>query len=242
MANLINWRGILSVFIAFLIIISSNVANASSFNFGDSQEESLKPLTENRIKQILNRDEVGTLFDLRVVSSYDCSKQQEIKKEKDEMKNEFNKSKNAVDAERDKQDIQDSQEEKEEKWDFCPQEMDLYARLVHAEARGEPFKGQVAVAASILNRLECEVYPDELESMIYEVIAGYHQFCPVKNGRINQPANDKAFKAIEEALRGEEPSRGAISFYNPQKSSNQWVRQQKVTAVIGNHVFFKLAK
>jgi N-acetylmuramoyl-L-alanine amidase len=122
---------------------------------------------------------------------------------------------------------------------YSAADLDLFARLVHAEASGESFTGQVAVAASVLNRVKSPLYPNTLRGVIYQVVNGFHQYSPVKDGRINLPANDSARRAVQEALGGADPSRGATGFYNPRKTSNQWVRNQPVTTVIGNHVFFR---
>ena len=126
--------------------------------------------------------------------------------------------------------------------DFTSEEMDLFAGLVHAEAKGEPYRGKVAVAAAILNRIDSSVYPDDLKSVVFQVDSGYYQFCPVRDGSIWQTPDETAYRAVEEAIEGKDPSKGAISFYNPATSSNRWVRQQTVTTTIGNHVFFKLAR
>ena len=122
---------------------------------------------------------------------------------------------------------------------FSASELDLLARLVHAEAGGEPYQGQVAVAATVLNRLDSPQYPNTLSGVIYQVVNGYYQYSPVLDGRINLPANNTAHRAVAEALNGVDPSYGATGFYNPAKTTNQWVRQQPVTVTIGNHVFFR---
>lgn len=116
---------------------------------------------------------------------------------------------------------------------------DLFARLVHSEAAGEPYTGQVAVAASVLNRVKDSRYPGTVRRVILQVVNGYYQYSPVLDGRIYIPANQTAFNAVGDALNGSDPSLGATGFYNPRKTSNQWVRQQPVTTVIGNHVFFR---
>ena len=116
---------------------------------------------------------------------------------------------------------------------------DLFARLVHSEAAGEPYEGQVAVAASVLNRVKDSRYPGTVRAVILQVVNGYYQYSPVLDGRINIPANETAFRAVDDALSGRDPSLGATGFYNPRKTSNVWVRQQPVTTVIGNHVFFR---
>ncbi len=122
---------------------------------------------------------------------------------------------------------------------FSQAEIDLFARLVHSEAGSEPYIGQVAVAASVLNRLANLRYPNTLSGVIYQIIDGCYQYSPVLDGRINIPANKSAYQAVYDALGGWDPSLNALGFYNPAKTSNQWVRQQQVTTVIGNHIFFR---
>ncbi len=118
-------------------------------------------------------------------------------------------------------------------------DLDLFARLVHAESAGEPYTGQVAVAATVLNRVRDSRYPDTVRGVIMQVWGGYFQYSPVEDGRINLPAGATACRAVEEALNGADPSQGATGFYNPAKTTNQWVRMQPVTVSIGSHVFFR---
>lgn len=125
------------------------------------------------------------------------------------------------------------------RWNFNYSEIDLFARLVHSESAGEPYRGMVAVAASVLNRLKSLQYPNTLSGVIYQVVGGYYQYSPVLDGRINLPACQQSYQAVHEALKGSDPSGGALGFYNPRKTSNQWVRQQPVTTTIGNHIFFR---
>jgi N-acetylmuramoyl-L-alanine amidase len=122
---------------------------------------------------------------------------------------------------------------------YSPGEIDLFARLVHSEAGSEPYTGQVAVAASVLNRLDSPRYPYTLSGVICQIVDGCYQYSPVLDGRINLPANQAAYQAVYDALSGWDPSQNALGFYNPAKTSNQWVRQQQVTTVIGNHIFFR---
>ncbi|MDW7650452.1 MAG: cell wall hydrolase [Bacillota bacterium] len=124
-------------------------------------------------------------------------------------------------------------------FNFTAAELDLFARIVHAEAEGESFTGQVAVAATILNRIRSERYPDTMSGVVYQVVSGKYQYSPVLDGRINRPAGESAKRAIQEALAGNDPTGGATGFYNPSKTSNQWVRQQPVVTSIGSHVFFR---
>lgn len=118
-------------------------------------------------------------------------------------------------------------------------DIDLFARLVHSESAGEPYQGQVAVAASVLNRVQDNRYPNTVCDVILQVSGGIYQYSPVQDGRINLPAGASAYRAVQEAINGADPSRGATGFYNPAKTTNQWVRMQPVTTVIGNHVFFR---
>lgn len=119
------------------------------------------------------------------------------------------------------------------------EELDLLVRLVHAEAAGESYIGKVAVAASVLNRVDSPDYPNTITDVIYQVVgdSGY-QYTPVANGRINQPGDAEAAMAVEAALAGWDPTGGATGFYNPRFTNDTWVRSRKVVAVIGNHVFF----
>lgn len=123
---------------------------------------------------------------------------------------------------------------------FGAADLDLMARLVWAESGGEPYSGMVAVAATIFHRVDSPDYPNTIRGVIYQVWDGrYYQYEPVLNGTINLPAGDLAKNAVRDALAGYDPSRGALGFYNPAKTTNQWVRSRPVTAIIGSHVFFR---
>jgi N-acetylmuramoyl-L-alanine amidase len=122
---------------------------------------------------------------------------------------------------------------------LSPEKLDLLARLVQAEAEGEPFIGQVAVAAVVLNRVKDPHYPDKVKDVIMQVWNGYYQFSPVQNGRINRPAGPNAFRAVRTALRGVDPTKGATGFYNPLKTGDRWVLSRSVNVEIGNHIFFR---
>ncbi|MGE5578082.1 MAG: cell wall hydrolase [Syntrophothermus sp.] len=128
---------------------------------------------------------------------------------------------------------------------YSAQDRELLARLIHSEAGGEPFLGQVAVGAVVLNRVKSPDYPDSISGVIYQSTynpntgVSYPQFQVVSDGRIYEPANATAYQAADRALAGQDPSGGAIGFYNPQKTRQWWVVSQPVTVQIGNHVFFK---
>ena len=109
----------------------------------------------------------------------------------------------------------------------------LLARIISAEARGEPYSGQVAVGAVILNRIEHPSFPDTLSGVIYQEGA----FTAIVDGQFNEPIADSAYRAARDALNGQDPSGGAIYYYNPDKTSNQWIRTRPVIKQIGAHLF-----
>jgi len=113
------------------------------------------------------------------------------------------------------------------------EEMDLLARAVYSEARGEPFQGQVAVAAVILNRVRHPEFPSSINGVIFEPWA----FTAVNDGQFWLTPNQTAYAAVQEALAGNDPSNGAIFYYNPTTATNQWIRTRPVVTSIGNHVF-----
>ena len=129
-------------------------------------------------------------------------------------------------------------ENQESKDQYSPEDIDLLARLVNAEAKGEPYKGKIAVAATILNRVKDPRYPDTIPGVIYQYNHGF-QYCPVRNGEIRRPANEDAYRAVEAALEGEDPTGGALSFFNPAKSFNRWIRSRPYLIKIGNHIFVR---
>ncbi|MDO9534365.1 MAG: cell wall hydrolase [Bacillota bacterium] len=132
----------------------------------------------------------------------------------------------------------DLEEEENLRGEFDEKDIDLLARLVYAEAKGEPYKGKVAVAASVMNRIDSPLYPNSVSDVVYQKNFGF-QYCPVRNGQINQKADEASFQAVEEALKGNDPTNGALSFYNPSNSSNRWIRSRPYCISIGRHIFVK---
>lgn len=115
-------------------------------------------------------------------------------------------------------------------------QVDLLARLIHAEAQGEPYTGQVAVGAVVLNRVRSSLFPNSLEGVIYQ--SG--EFEPVMNGEINRPPSQSATNAAIDAIRGWDPTGGALFFFNPAKvwwNTFLWAKQ--ATATIGAHLFLR---
>lgn len=122
-----------------------------------------------------------------------------------------------------------------ESWrqDFSDSDLDLLARVVRAEAEGEPYDGQVAVAAVILNRVNHPEFPNTIAGVVYEPLA----FSVVANGQVNKPASKSAIQAAHCALNGLDPSGGALYFYNPAKTKSAWIRSRTVLKAIGDHIF-----
>lgn len=109
----------------------------------------------------------------------------------------------------------------------------LLARIISAEARGEPYTGQVAVGAVILNRIKHPSFPDTLSGVIYQGGA----FTAIVDGQFNQPISDSAFNAARDALNGWDPTGGAIYYYNPAKTSNAFMHSRPIIVTIGAHRF-----
>ncbi len=112
-------------------------------------------------------------------------------------------------------------------------DLNLLARAVYAEARGEPYTGQVAVAAVILNRVRSSSFPNTISGVIYQPWA----FTCVNDGQINLAPNATALKAAKDALNGWDPTYGCLFYYNPKTATNSWIRQKEVRLTIGRHVF-----
>src|SRR5574344_138209 len=111
----------------------------------------------------------------------------------------------------------------------------LLARLINAEARGEPYEGQVAVGGVILNRVRSPEFPNTIASVIYQK----GQFSSVTDGQINAPLEDEAtvLKAAQDAMNGVDPTNGALYFYNPSKTKSKWLFSLPIVATIGEHKF-----
>ena len=114
-------------------------------------------------------------------------------------------------------------------------DLNLLSRVVYGEARGEPYAGQVAVAAVCLNRVKSSSFPNTLAGVVYQSGA----FDAVADGQINLTPNDTARKAAQDALNGWDPSYGAIYYFNPATATNKWIWSRPMTVTIGNHRFCK---
>ena len=112
-------------------------------------------------------------------------------------------------------------------------QVDLLARLISAEARGEPYSGQVAVGAVVLNRIKHPSFPNTLPGVIYQSGA----FTCITDGQFNQPVAESAYRAARDALNGVDPSGGAIYYFNPSTATSSWIWSRPLITVIGKHRF-----
>ena len=111
----------------------------------------------------------------------------------------------------------------------------LLSKLIYGEARGEPYTGQVAVGAVIMNRVKSSSFPNTIAGVIYQKGA----FDAVSDGQINYTPDSTARKAAQDALNGWDPSYGAIYYFNPATATNKWIWSRPLTIVIGKHRFCK---
>jgi len=111
--------------------------------------------------------------------------------------------------------------------------IDLLARVISAEARGEPYSGQVAVGAVILNRVEHPSFPNTIAGVVYQPGA----FTCMVDGQFNEPVADSAYRAAREAINGSDPSGGAIYYFNPSTATSAWIWSRPLIKVIGKHRF-----
>ena len=112
---------------------------------------------------------------------------------------------------------------------------DLYllARVVHGEARGEPYLGKVAVAAVVLNRIASPSFPNTIAGVVYQT----HAFTAVSDGQINLTPDSESIRAARDAMNGWDPTGGSIYYYNPATATSSWIFSRKVVLSIGRHNF-----
>ena len=109
----------------------------------------------------------------------------------------------------------------------------LLARLISAEARGEPYVGQVAVGAVVLNRVKHPSFPNTIPGVIYQSGA----FSCIADGQFDQPVADSAYRAADDALNGWDPTGGAIYYFNPSTATSAWIWSRPLILTIGKHRF-----
>ncbi|MBR1983435.1 MAG: spore cortex-lytic enzyme [Clostridia bacterium] len=116
---------------------------------------------------------------------------------------------------------------------YSDADVQLLARLIYGEARGESYVGQVAVGAVVMNRIRSSSFPNTMSGVIYQRYA----FTAVDDGQINLTPNATAKKAAQDAMNGWDPSYGALYYYNPKTATSSWIFSRQTTVTIGNHVF-----
>lgn len=109
----------------------------------------------------------------------------------------------------------------------------LLAKLVYGEARGEPYTGQVAVAAVVLNRVKSSKFPNTISGVIYQPYA----FTAVDDGQINLTPNETAKAAARDAMNGWDPTNGCLYYYNPATATSSWIWSRPIVTTIGRHNF-----
>lgn len=114
-------------------------------------------------------------------------------------------------------------------------DVELLARLIYGEARGESYVGQVAVGAVVMNRIRSSSFPNTMSAVIYQRYA----FTAVADGQINLTPDQTARKAAQDAMNGWDPTYGAIYYYNPRTATSSWIFSRQTLVTIGNHVFAK---
>ena len=116
---------------------------------------------------------------------------------------------------------------------FSSSEVYLLAKTIYAEGRGEPYTGQVAIGAVVLNRVRSSQFPNTISGVVYQK----HAFTAVSDGQINLEPNETAMRAARDAINGWDPTGGAIYYYNPAVATSSWIFDRQTITVIGKHVF-----
>ncbi|HBJ97684.1 MAG TPA: spore cortex-lytic enzyme, partial [Clostridiales bacterium] len=116
---------------------------------------------------------------------------------------------------------------------YSDNDLNLLAKLIYGEARGESYTGQVAVGAVVLNRVKSSSFPNTISGVIYQKNA----FTAVSDGQMHLTPDQTARKAAKDALNGWDPTNGALYYYNPSIATSSWIFSRKTLTTIGNHVF-----
>lgn len=121
------------------------------------------------------------------------------------------------------------------KYTLNREEMDIMAKTIYSEGRGEPYLGQVAIGAVVMNRIQSSEFPDSIRGVIFQPGA----FTAVDDGQFWLTPNATAYRAAEDAVRGWDPSGEALFYYNPRTATSAWIRTRPAIKAIGNHIFTK---
>ena len=126
-----------------------------------------------------------------------------------------------------------SQTQTQNQGGYTSSEVYLLAKTIYAEGRGEPYTGQVAIGAVVLNRVRNSAFPNTISGVVYQK----HAFTAVSDGQINLTPNETAMKAARDAINGWDPTGGALYYYNPAVATSAWIFDRQTITVIGKHVF-----
>ncbi len=116
---------------------------------------------------------------------------------------------------------------------YSESDVRLLAATIYGEGRGEPYEGQVAIGAVVLNRVKSPKFPNTIPGVVYQKGA----FDAVADGQINLTPNATAFSAARDAINGWDPSNGSLYYWNPGTATSQWIKRVPITKRIGRHVF-----
>lgn len=199
---------ILMIFIVSNITLAYDINNLKLSNSFNAQTKNIKT-TDSKIHNFMMKELNNDSFSLMNYSV----KQKNICKQKEQDNIEDINQKQVI--------------------NLTDEQLNLLSKLIAAEARGESYEGQVAVAAVVLNRVQDERFPDSIEGVIYQKNA----FSVVKNGYIYENATEESYKAAKDALYGNDPTNNAIYFWNPDISTCNWMNTLDPHLRIGNHVF-----
>lgn len=111
--------------------------------------------------------------------------------------------------------------------------MDILAKVIYSEARGESYKGQVAVGAVVLNRLQSDQFPDTIKDVVFQPRA----FTAVDDGQYYLTPDRTAYLAAQDAVRGWDPTYGSLYYFNPETATSEWIWSRPQKIKIGNHIF-----
>ncbi|WP_102029063.1 LysM peptidoglycan-binding domain-containing protein [Salirhabdus sp. Marseille-P4669] len=126
----------------------------------------------------------------------------------------------------------------EQKSEVNQEDVEWLAKMIYSEGRGESLEGQIAIGAVIMNRVESPLFPNTVKDVLLEKSYGYYQFTPAATGAIYKAVpNEENIEAAKRAINGEDPTNGALFFYNPDKTSSTYLKSRTVSTVIGNHTF-----
>ncbi|MEC0239935.1 cell wall hydrolase [Paenibacillus dokdonensis] len=112
-------------------------------------------------------------------------------------------------------------------------DMEIMAKIIYSEARGESYKGQVAVGAVVMNRIQSDEFPDTIQGVVFQKNA----FTAVSDGQYGMKPNRTAYRAAIDAVRGWDPTHNSLYYYNPKTATNKWIWTRARTVNIGRHVF-----